>query len=448
MIRRFGSLRLRLAASAALIVAFALVISALALLFVLNGDLTRRAELSGEVKARQMADLLESGRPPQSLPLGDDDESPVRIVGPQGTLAESEGLEGQDPGFTFAPPSEWAGSGAAKTRTVRWDHDDTLLVAVPGRLPDGQVVTVFVGVSLRDPQDTLETLAKAMLIVGGLLVCVVAGVAWGVTHRVLRPVEAIRSEFAEITSTAELSRRVPLPASRDEIGSLAQTVNDTLAELEASSERQRRFIADASHELRNPIAAIRAELDVAEAHPELLDLPGLREEVVRLQTLATDLLLLARLDAGEPTRPAPTDLGDLAHRQVALRNDRLPVKVTASDGVTVMGNHARLARVLANLLDNAQRHGSSRVEVRVHADDEWAVLEVRDDGPGIQAADRGRVFDRFTRLDDARTRDDGGAGLGLAIVRETVNSHEGTVRLEDAAPGLAVVVRLPRVSEA
>jgi signal transduction histidine kinase len=245
---------------------------------------------------------------------------------------------------------------------------------------------------------------------------------------------------------------VPEPPSRDEVARLARTTNETLTALEASVERQRRFVADASHELRSPIASLRTQLEVAAAHPELLDLDGAVHDTVRLQSLAADLLLLARLDAGERPGGARVDLDALVREELAQRaGDRVPVTLEGGSGgpVEVTGSRGQLARVLGNLLDNAQRHAVSRVRVRVGRGDGRAVLEVADDGAGVPEEERERIFQRFVRLDDARSRDDGGAGLGLAIARDVAVRHGGTLTVGRAPGGGALfTLRLPAAAPA
>ena len=179
----------------------------------------------------------------------------------------------------------------------------------------GEQATVRAGAALAAEQNAVGTVRTAMLIGLPLLLVVVAGVTWLVTRRALRPVEGIRQEMAAITASTDLSRRVPVPSSKDEIGRLARTTNETLAALETSVERQRRFVADASHELRSPIASLRTQLEVGVAHPELLDTPGAVEDTVRLQRLAADLLLLARLDAGERPSDARIDLAAMVREE-------------------------------------------------------------------------------------------------------------------------------------
>jgi signal transduction histidine kinase len=227
-------------------------------------------------------------------------------------------------------------------------------------------------------------------------------------------------------------------------------MNATLDRLEDAVVRQRRFIADASHELRSPITVLRTQLEVALAHPDPALWPDLvsdaLEDTVRLQDLASDLLLLARLDAAEPVSRIPLDMAELCRTTVAARHgDRLPIDTRLQPGLTVEGNRGWLVRLLTNLLDNAQRHADRRIELTLHTDQDarLAVLEVTDDGPGIPDADRERIFERFTRLDDARSRDLGGAGLGLAIARDIAHQHQGTLRVEPHPYGAGIVARLP-----
>lgn len=309
----------------------------------------------------------------------------------------------------------------------------------------GQPVTVYAGATLDTADSAVGDARRAMLL--GLLpvLAVVAVVTSFVTRRALRPVEAIRRELAEIMH-GDLSRRVPEPPARDEIALLAATTNDTLAALEQSADRQRRFIADAAHELRSPIASLRAQLEVAQAHPDLLELDGLLGDTVRLEHLATDLLLLARLDAGERPRPGQVDMASLVADELCRRTgDRVPVETTLPDEpVPLTGSGTQLARVLGNLVDNAQRHASTVVQVSLECVAGAAVLAVTDDGAGVPAADRERIFQRFVRLDEARSRDEGGAGLGLAIVRDVVERHGGSIQVEDGVPaGARFVVTIP-----
>nr|WP_269459072.1 ATP-binding protein [Micromonospora inositola] len=352
------------------------------------------------------------------------------------------------------------------------------VVTVPAG-PPGEPLTVVVGKSMADVRHSLDVV-RALLLVGfPLLVAGLAVVAWRVVGATLRPVEALRSGAAEITGRAGAGR-LPVPAARDEIHRLAVTLNDMLDRLESARDRQRAFVADAAHELRSPLTTMRTELEVARRLADRTDWPAVAESLLadteRLARLVDDLLLLARLDeasgaGGGPVRRTvgPVELGELL-RGVAGRHPSPPVELTPPIApLWAEGEPDELRRIVTNLVENAVRHARSRVTLTVsgphHPDGPvpWAepvapagrgtpagrvtpapgqrtaagrgayhLVTVTDDGPGIPAADRERVFERFTRLDDARARDDGGAGLGLAIVRELVRRAGGTVELADA----------------
>lgn len=303
----------------------------------------------------------------------------------------------------------------------------------------GRTVLVHAGASLAARESAVRSAAVAMLAGLPLVLLVVGGVTWLVTRRALAPVEGIRREMAAITASEDLSRRVPEPASRDEVARLARTTNETLTALEAAVDRQRRFVADASHELRSPIASLRTQLEVGSAHPQLLDVPGAVKDTERLQHLAADLLLLARLDAGERPGQGLLDLGELVREETECRPaDRTPVSVHVAGPLRVTGSRGQLVRVIGNLLENAQRHARNEVVVRVEGQGDRIVLTVADDGGGVPEAERERIFERFVRLDDARARDDGGAGLGLAIARDVARRHGGTLTAGRAPSGGAL----------
>ncbi|MEU2615034.1 HAMP domain-containing sensor histidine kinase [Micromonospora sp. NPDC007271] len=355
------------------------------------------------------------------------------------------------------------------------------VVTVPAGTPN-EPLTVLVAKSMTDVRHSLRVVRVLLLVGFPLLVAGLAVVAWRVIGATLRPVEALRSGAAEITGRAGPGR-LPVPAGRDEIQRLAVTLNDMLDRLEASRARQRAFVADAAHELRSPLTNMRTELEVARRLGGATDWPAVAENLLadteRLGRLVDDLLLLARLDeqtarpGAAPARPVgPVELGELL-RSVAGRYPSPPVRVAPPPGpLWTEGDPGELRRVLANLVENALRHAHGEVLLAVtgpHSDPPvpaprgagpaagaYHLVTVTDDGPGIPAADRERVFARFTRLDDARARDDGGAGLGLAIVRELVRRAGGGVELSDATPGetaaatgpgLRVTVRLPALAD-
>ncbi|MFF5980297.1 sensor histidine kinase [Streptomyces olindensis] len=471
MRRLFGSVRARATLAATLVVAVALVAAGAAVLLSLRSNLMGEAGTQAERSARAVASELAAGTPYDKLSGLDGDVGPVQVLDEDKRLvAVSEDLQrisGTDSAKVKAQPpaaaprgdddddsDDTGDSGKALepgeisgesvfrngSATVDGDTEDYRFAAVEVETHDRGHLKVFAGAPLAAEHGAVRSALTVMLIGFPLLLGVVAGVTWLVTRRALRPVEGIRREMAAITQSEDLARRVPEPDTHDEIARLASTTNETLAALETSVERQRRFVADASHELRSPIASLRTQLEVAAAHPELLDLDGAVEDTVRLQRLAADLLLLARLDAGERPNDAKVDLAGLAREEA---EGRTGVTVDA-EPVEVAGSRGQLGRVLANLLDNAQRHARTAVTVSVRRDGDRAVVGVADDGDGVPEGDRERIFERFVRLDAARSRDDGGAGLGLAIARDVAVRHGGTLTAgQGPAGGALFELRLP-----
>jgi signal transduction histidine kinase len=273
--------------------------------------------------------------------------------------------------------------------------------------------------------------------------------AYLATKLSLRPVDRMRVEASRI-SARDLHRRLPVPPSHDAIERLALVLNETLDRLERSADQQRRFVADAAHELRNPIAGLRAVLEVAEQHPDSVDLHKVIANAVgdtrSLQDLANDLLLVARLDADRSPPEELVDLAELVRRQVARRwQDGPELTLDAVPEAFVLGDPGQLDRLVRNLLDNAIRHARTAVAISVETG-ATVVLRVADDGPGIPVEDRERVFDRFTRLDESRDRDAGGAGLGLAIAREITNRHNATLTITDSPAGGACLTAAFRIA--
>jgi signal transduction histidine kinase len=310
--------------------------------------------------------------------------------------------------------------------------------------------TVVVGLNLDAVAEARATVVRALLIGVPSLLMVVGAVTWWIVGRALRPVEGMRAEV-DLISSRELHRRVPVPRGKDEVARLAAMMNRMLDRLERGQERQRRFVSDASHELRSPVASIRQHAEVAGAHPDGTSVEELAavvlEEDARLQRLVEDLLLLARLDEGAGSGSADeVDLDDVLFEEAARMRGRSKVEVDTRNvsAGRVLGNRTQLERLVRNLADNAVRHARAATALSLSQRDGHVYLTVEDDGPGILPEERERVFERFVRLDGARGRGTGGTGLGLSIVREVAAAHGGEVTIgESHLGGLRVEVRLP-----
>lgn len=298
-----------------------------------------------------------------------------------------------------------------------------------------------------DGLDALNVVRNTMAVAVAILT-VLAGIAtWFIAGRALQPVGAITNQVREITS-GTLSDRVPEPSGADEIGVLARTMNTMLSRLETSDLKRRQFVSDASHELRTPVAVLRSEAEVARRAPDSTTIDDFATVVLnesgRLERLVEDLLALARGDESRTLSSTSTVDVDEVVLSEALRSRALPVDKSAVSAGRVLGHPDVMTRVVAHLLDNAARHGEHHVAIGVYTDGEIVRVWVDDDGPGISEGERERIFERFIRLDDARTRDRGGAGLGLAVVHSAVEQMEGTIEVLDSPLGGArFEIKLP-----
>jgi signal transduction histidine kinase len=318
--------------------------------------------------------------------------------------------------------------------------------------------TVLVVTDLSRVDDSIRVLTRAALIGGPVAVLLMGGATYLVVALTLRPVAALRHGASDITASGLAHDRLPVPSARDEIYNLAVTLNAMLDRIDSATKRQRTFVGDAAHELRSPLASLRVQLEVAQRLGPEEDWKSFVDDVLldvgRLDRLVNDLLSLARMDENVAVVPRrqPVRLDEIAGDVVAAnRYARVPVALAERVPVTVTGDPDGLRRVLVNLVDNAVRHATGSVEIAVESDrsrggSPEAVVRVTDDGPGIPPEERERVFDRFYRLEASRSRESGGTGLGLPIVRDLIRAHNGTVRLRDrpdGKPGLQAVVRLP-----
>lgn len=398
-------------------------------------------------RAEDITALIIDGSIPTQLTAPGDDDALVQIInGDRTVIASSPNITGERAISDIRPD---AGTQVVTTQALPVGEGEFRLVTKSVFAHD-QTFTIYAAASLDPVREAVAALA-AILIAGiPLLIAFVGVTVWFVIGRTLHPVEAIRSKVESI-SNRDLDRRVPVPDSGDEIARLAVTMNEMLDRLERSSDQQRRFVADASHELRSPLAAIRSQLEVDLLHAEKADWSATSEDVLdetlRMQRLVDDLLLLARSDSGTlPIGDRSVDLDDIVFDLVKRTQPTTSITIdtTHVSGAQVVGDADSLARLVRNLVENAVRFAADRIEISLTEVDGIAVLTVSDDGPGIPEADRDQVFERFARLDEARDRDHGGAGLGLAISREITLLHQGSISIDTGTNGGArITVEIP-----
>ncbi|MCQ3811428.1 MAG: HAMP domain-containing histidine kinase [Acidimicrobiia bacterium] len=304
--------------------------------------------------------------------------------------------------------------------------------------------------SIREVEAGVDAASNALLIIVPAVVVALGLAIWWTVGRALRPVRDISAQVAEISGTT-LSERVPVPASKDEIAELAALMNEMLDRLESSSERQRAFVADASHELRSPLSTIVAAAEIASVSPDPIKLQRLADtvsgEAERMQLLVADLLDLARLDE-DRLEVATTEVDVVSVCRDALHRleDAAPaISLSAPEVAHADGVLSQIERVVFNLAENAVTHAEGRVEITVTPDGADVLIAVEDDGPGVSPEDRERIFERFVRLDSSRGRATGGIGIGLALVKAIVDRHRGTIGVGDSAAlgGARFEVTLP-----
>jgi signal transduction histidine kinase len=448
-LRRRRSLRTRVTIFASLITAAAIT-GGIVLLYLLQMHSVRRTvDTQLRTYVTQIAQASPTGKWPHPLPASSlDPAAQAQVITANGTvLTATRGLAGVP--ATFALPT--GSSTPVRLKGADGVVPDDVGVAAVREPINGQPVTIVAST----PTGILSSIDSEFtyqMIVGFPIILAFAAVAvWILVGRALGPVEQIRHAVTDITS-ADLSRRVPEPGTVDEIGHLAETMNQMLARLEDSVLRQRRFVADASHELRSPLAVLRTTLDVALAHSDRAPWPTVAaraaDQTARLERLIQDLLRLAKADEQTLVGHQQTvHVGDLVRDVGAAPARALTIDLHLADEVFLYGNRADLSRLVRNVLDNAIRYATATVTVTVTATPDTVCIHVLDDGPGIAAEDRERVFDRFVRLDASRDRASGNSGLGLAIAREIASAHEGQVWVADSPePGAHVVIELPRLS--
>jgi signal transduction histidine kinase len=401
----------------------------------IDGQLRTYATQIEETAARHASFPIFSGTLPPSIV---DPAAQAQVLTPDGTvLAATRNLAGRPALYTLAPGS------ATPVRQPAADRaglPSDLSVYSEHVTAAGQPVTIITITRTYLRSQVNQTFARLLIIGVPFLLVLAGGTVWLVVGRALRPVEQIRGAVTAITS-ADLSQRVPEPGTGDEIGRLARTMNDMLARLEDAAARQRRFVADASHELRSPLTAIRTVLEVGLSHPDRAPWPQIADRAVRqsqrLEQLIAELLVLAKADAHRlAARRQPVDLAVLlAELAATTPAPGVSIDLSVAPGTAMTGNPEDLSRMFRNLLDNAVRYTRHRVLVTAAAGPEGVVVEIADDGPGIPTEERERVFGRFVRLDASREQASGSAGLGLAIAREIAAAHGAAIVLTEAPGG-------------
>ena len=378
----------------------------------------------------------------------------VQVLTPEGRRLDRTGGV---PGPALGPEDARRGSQGATTleRGIPGLDGTARMLARPVEAR-GRTFVVVTGAALEERDDTLSGLLTSFLIGGPIAVLLASGLGYMLATAGFRPVEAMR-ERAKGISLRGGEERLPLPEARDEIHRLGETLNEMLVRLRESFERERRFVADASHEMRTPIAILKTELEAAmrnegssaRVHESLV---AARGEADHLAQLAEDLLLIARAADGRlPVRRESVNVRELLERTRDRFVDRaheqgreIPVEVT--DSLRASVDPLRVRQALGNLLDNALRHGGGDIRISARGDDGAVEIDVGDQGPGFDSELGQRAFERFARGNGARTG--GGAGLGLAIVRVIAEAHGGTASIVNgASPGATVRFRIPQVTE-
>ncbi len=438
-----STIRVRLTVAATAVTIVMLGVASVTVVAIQRRALTEGIDESIEQTADNLGPLREV--PEAFDPVGDPEDTFVQVLDTDGRVLAATDAVARDPVLDVTPDGIGPGFGTER------------LVRPPGRFrvlvrridTDAGPAFLVVGRNLDDVDESVRSLVTSLAVVAPVCILVLGGLSWWLVGRTLRPVDDIRREV-EAIGGADLHRRVPVPGTDDEIATLARTMNAMLARVQAAGEEQQRFVDDASHELRTPLTRMIADLDVALAHPGADDpvrtLRRVHEDATEVEGLVEDLLFLARTAQGRSVPDVEVDLDDVVLDVVAATRSTADIAVdTRGVGAAVTrGDGRALRRAVGNVVANAVRHARAEVAISVRSEAGWAVLVVDDDGPGIPTADRERIFERFTRLDEARGRADGGSGLGLAIADDVVRRHGGTISVSSSASGGArLTISLP-----
>lgn len=447
--------RWRSTAAAVLVVAAALILGGSALVLVLQHSLVNNVDATVVQRAKDIAAQIDSDDIDAAVPTinaSAGDGTLVQVVDEAGAvLLSSPSIDGEE-AITSAAPEP--GAVARQDLSISANDAETYRVVAVGVDSNVGPVVVLTAQSLSDVSSTNRTVAMLLAVGSPFLLLAVGLATWFAVGRSLAAVDRMRLRVESIEAT-DLHERVPVPKAEDEVARLAITMNEMLDRLESSAATQRRFVADASHELRSPLASLRASLDVARdtsqsgtwGEASLV----MSDEVNRMTALVSQLLLLAKADEDALIlRYVDVDLDDLVAGEARRLTSQTSLHVDVDSPPTrIYGDPDRLAEVVRNLTDNAASYARTTISIGLRRSEGSVELSVDDDGPGIPAEDRGRVTERFVRLDDHRSRSQGGAGLGLAIVTEIARAHGGTLTVESSNLGGAkMMVTLPSTEQA
>ena len=430
------SLRKRLTVLSVLLAGIILAVGWAVLFVSLHSYLIRSADKAALESAETIAEQVRDGTLQRELLTTQEITTTAQVVDGRTVVSATSNAVG-DPPFVSRPqrPGDFE---SFTMETLPYDGDGPFRVGALGVAGARGPVTVYVAVDVEDAYDELVMTARISGLSALVILTVLAGILWFALGAALSPVSGIIRR-ADSISGRGLHLRVPVPDSADEISALATTINSMLERIESSVRQQDAFVADAAHELRTPLATLRARVEVELRRADDIDqalLQSLLTEVVRMAELVDQLLLLSRSDAASSADFEPVDIDDLVVRAAStFRHPTIELEVHQATPVQIRGRLTLLEQVLPNVLANAARYARTRIDVRVTTVDGTACITVDDDGPGIPAGDRARVFERFIRLDESRERSTGGYGLGLAIVAQIVGMHGGRVVAEESPLG-------------
>ena len=465
--RLAGSVRVRITGAVVLIFGIMLAGAAIGLVRQVQAELINDVQLRNNAVTQALSDALSSGRVSPEVLVNTPAQFEAEMAGRADVAMLREGItdsyisaEGPAVESLGTAPTLWDRIRRFVTNRVTTplfgktapsdvSSDRFAISRAVVKTPTGGL-TITVASPLDGIHRTVHSVSNSLGVAVPLMIVLVGAMTWFMTGRALRPVEAITFRANEITGST-LDERVPETASDDEIGELARTMNRMLDRLERSATLQRRFMSDASHELRSPVASIKTQLETALIDPAATDWEGVARTVLaedeRLEFLVTDLLALSRIEEGRTRVLVDVDLDEVIFDQT-VRPSRVPIDRSAVGAGRVRAVYGEMASVVRNLVDNAVRHANGQVKVSLGEVGTHLVrLSVDDDGPGVAVDDREKVFERFARLQEGRSRDAGGSGLGLALTRRIVESYGGRVFIETSPlGGASFVVELPASS--